>query len=396
MSNSLIERPAFYEGQILEPEDLSQSVGYGRDLQARHERYLHTWGIAAGFTVEKRDEEFFLMPGVAIDSAGIPIVLTRPLLLNIKDFHDEALPGDGDNGKFFPLFVTRKEMPVEPGPMRQRCGSPASSRIQETVTVRYRPFATDWDAQDAPPVEVGADGPLDPNRVVLVGFLEWKEDPAPYGSIGKFEVRHPEKGIGPRYAGVAADDVMARGGELALWSRPPRAETGTPAVILGSHLPDNDPMAFTLGLDDGKGKLNEILSVDPKGNLKLKGNLVAGGKLSGRLTKGDVAIESGVAGDGMVLPLPAGITQEQIDAGDAVLHTTITPRYDRQADPRLLAPGNGYVPIVLECSLDADRRVHCLISWYRFASLTDPPLEIPGTGDYILMAYVSQAEGGES
>jgi hypothetical protein len=43
-----ITRPAFYEGQILAPDDLTGSLEYGRSQQARHERYLHTWGIATG------------------------------------------------------------------------------------------------------------------------------------------------------------------------------------------------------------------------------------------------------------------------------------------------------------------------------------------------------------
>ena len=42
------ERPAFFEGQILAAADLTSAVDYGRGQAARHERYLHDWGIAEG------------------------------------------------------------------------------------------------------------------------------------------------------------------------------------------------------------------------------------------------------------------------------------------------------------------------------------------------------------
>ena len=42
------ERPAFFEGQILAAADLTSAVDYGRAEVARHERYLHDWGIAEG------------------------------------------------------------------------------------------------------------------------------------------------------------------------------------------------------------------------------------------------------------------------------------------------------------------------------------------------------------
>ena len=51
------ERPAFFEGQILAAADLTSAVDYGRAQAARHDRYLHAWGIAEGLeltTVQNR------------------------------------------------------------------------------------------------------------------------------------------------------------------------------------------------------------------------------------------------------------------------------------------------------------------------------------------------------
>ena len=51
---SVIERPFFFEGQILGAADLQAAVDHAAGQMARHERYLHLWGIATGLTLEKR------------------------------------------------------------------------------------------------------------------------------------------------------------------------------------------------------------------------------------------------------------------------------------------------------------------------------------------------------
>ncbi len=52
-----IERPVFYEGQILGASDLEAVGDYSRNQQARHNRYLHTWGIAKGLTLDPKDKK---------------------------------------------------------------------------------------------------------------------------------------------------------------------------------------------------------------------------------------------------------------------------------------------------------------------------------------------------
>src|SRR4051812_1195167 len=80
----LIERPIFYEGQILAPDDLGGSLEDARDQLARHERYLHLWGIATGLelvTEPKTTAEgdsykaVTVNPGAAIDPSGREIVV---------------------------------------------------------------------------------------------------------------------------------------------------------------------------------------------------------------------------------------------------------------------------------------------------------------------------------
>ena len=99
------ERPAFFEGQILAAADLTSAVDYGRAEAARHDRYLHDWGIAEGLELTKVPDatgkyvEVTLGPGMAIDGTGREIVVPTPVLLNTADFFNAngASPQAGAN-----------------------------------------------------------------------------------------------------------------------------------------------------------------------------------------------------------------------------------------------------------------------------------------------------------
>ena len=86
MSNR-IERPIFFEGQILGAADLSATAEYRRGQSARHNRYMHLWGIANGLDADVGKkitegsvtylESISIKPGVAIDGAGHVIKYRR-------------------------------------------------------------------------------------------------------------------------------------------------------------------------------------------------------------------------------------------------------------------------------------------------------------------------------
>jgi hypothetical protein len=73
-----VERPVFFENQILGAVDLTATVDHSRGQQSRHERYLHLWGIAQGLELisEDKDEngkkfkKITLAAGIAIDGTG--------------------------------------------------------------------------------------------------------------------------------------------------------------------------------------------------------------------------------------------------------------------------------------------------------------------------------------
>ena len=76
------------------------------------------------------------------------------------------------------------------------------------------------------------------------------------------------------------------------------------------------------------------------------------------IKSGTVLIQSGIATDGVILPLPPGVTAEQVGPGKLALHIQVNPFVTEQAipdDAALIAA------IPLECVVDQNRRVRCRV-----------------------------------
>jgi hypothetical protein len=111
-----IERPVFFEGQILGALDLDATVGYSRDQVARHERYLHTWGIAEGLKLSPKPkqleisgatydyQEIWLSAGLAIDGRGREIVVPEDFRLSESDF-DQLNVAINDPTALYPVLL---------------------------------------------------------------------------------------------------------------------------------------------------------------------------------------------------------------------------------------------------------------------------------------------------
>src|SRR5262245_12313100 len=97
-----LQRPTFYEHQILAAADLTATVQTARTHAARHDRYLHEWGIAEGLalaTESKTDPDtnsqyvtVTVQPGMAIDGTGREMVVPGPVALQEAQF--EEVNGD--------------------------------------------------------------------------------------------------------------------------------------------------------------------------------------------------------------------------------------------------------------------------------------------------------------
>ena len=90
----------------------------------------------------------------------------------------------------------------------------------------------------------------------------------------------------------------------------------------------------------------------------------AEGTITGAVAPGSVQMQSGIATDGIVLPLPPGITEEQVANSQVTLHISLTPRFPGAVAS--LDNNTDWVAVPLECRLEeTSRRVLCRFRWFR-------------------------------
>lgn len=358
-----IERPSFFEGQILGATDLDAGVEHARGQLARHERYLHLWGIAEGLELEGVDkktatgtpyQEITLKAGIAIDSSGREVLVAQDTRLPVEEFEQSNRAVGQPVETWFPVFLKGLDV-VPPAPLLAvgACGSNQPSRKVEGFAFEFGGPGDEVLTQDAPAIGAGPSSGLEtPSRRVLLGFVQWGG-----AKIGQFTaVKQAHNGVGRRYAGIRADVVAARGGSLTLRTRA-EVEAGKPAIVLD----ETDNALLQFGLLDAAGSVTRSLfSVDAKGNLTVEGQVKAAA------TAGSVQVQSGIAMDGAVLPLPPGITQEQVDDGKVLVHIHATLRIPSSPPPNSTDTWGAFP---LECSVDADRRAQCTVRWFKLAGV---------------------------
>jgi hypothetical protein len=135
-----------------------------------------------------------------------------------------------------------------------------------------------------------------------------------------------------------------------------------------------------------------LLSVDKDGNVAAKGTL------SGRSAAGAVLMASGLASDGLILPLPPGVTDDQVADGEADVHVLVSAHVDPAQAPITVARPF-WAGLVEECRVDEARRLHCRIAWMSldFTAGGAQGAELvsaPAAATYLMM--VSVKAGGSS
>jgi hypothetical protein len=154
----------------------------------------------------------------------------------------------------------------------------------------------------------------------------------------------------------------------------PRGENGTAALAVENA--NGGELRF--GLQNSNGDVIPVFTVTGKGDVR------AEGKITGAIA-GGVQVQAGVAFDGAMLPLPPGITAEQVDSGSVLIQTQVSPHY---AVPALAPPGAGaWLMQPVECRVDG-RRVFCRVRWRDSAGVA-ADLELPGACDYLLLAFTA-------
>src|SRR5262245_33567757 len=71
-----IKRPNYFNFQFLAEEDFNDEQAYHREMRRRHNRLLHTFGVAGGMEVTRAGaRQVRIAAGVAVDRDGREIVL---------------------------------------------------------------------------------------------------------------------------------------------------------------------------------------------------------------------------------------------------------------------------------------------------------------------------------
>lgn len=384
-----VERPIYSEGQVLGAADLNAGVEHARGRAARHERYLHTWGIAWGLELTPKEKstevggqtvkyvEVTLAPGVAIDGRGREIVVAEKKRLSEDDF-DQLNVTVQDADALYPVYLRGLEQTAQASPFAAGdCSSAQPTRTVEGYEVDFGTpdLGLDLDAQGQSEVSDGPGGGGEEDAwLVLLGFVKWDKTNKKFTAV-----EATSTGLGPRYAGVLADVVAARNGKLLLRTRAAN-RSDKPALVID----EEEGGSLKFGLLNASGVVTPVLTVSASGDV------TAAGKIQGAFDPGSVYVQTGVASDGMLVPLPPGVKADQVGPGKAALHVQVTPRLSGQTPPDNV---NTWGIFPLECSVDADRRVRCLVRWIRLNAPVSK-VDVSGTCDYSVTVSVPATEGG--
>jgi hypothetical protein len=88
MADAPVKRLKYFTTQFLVEKDFTDEQSYHRDMRRRHNRFLHSWGVANGFEITHDKTTIEVGPGAAIDKDGNEIVLVAPPIppLDLKTF----------------------------------------------------------------------------------------------------------------------------------------------------------------------------------------------------------------------------------------------------------------------------------------------------------------------
>ncbi|MFI0820873.1 hypothetical protein ACH4TX_32735 [Streptomyces sp. NPDC021098] len=372
-------RPAFHEGQVLAAADLSATVEYARGPDVRHARHLHEWGIAEGLglvTQPRTDPatgdryvEVSVSPGIAVDGTGREVVVTEPVVLRESDF-DEVNGADQVTVEPYPVFLTAADREPDRSAAPVSCsGSATKTRVEESYQLLFGRLGDERLVAEQQPPAIGTP-PADPpvRWLILLGYVQWTD--------GHFSgVVTEARGVAARFVGVRADSVSAASGALTLRTAP-EAQEGKPALVLSG----GDTPNLVFGLYQGGGTVAPLMTVAANGNLTIEGSF------SGGPQTGSTLVVSGTATDGMLLPLPSGVTPEQIADGRVVLHFHLAPRTPPLAKTELYSP--------VETAVDGDRRLRCRVRRYDPVAAPGEVAEQPGSADFLVVATVAATNGG--
>jgi hypothetical protein len=393
--NGYATRPSFTEGQILAAADLAKLASYPRAREERHNRFVHRWGIVTGLDLRPepaKDDSgndyarIFVAPGLAVDGDGRELLVVERLELDPDEFRN-VIGSKIEATASYPVFLYSEYRGSGPDPSRVGpCGeSTAGGAIEEGHRLHYGVPGDETGDQrasalsSAPTAEEGSGGWL-----VLVGFVKWSAAAGKFAGVdGDAAAKHRP------FIGINASVVAGNGSQVQLQAK--SEMMAGDAVIQLLQTADGPELRFGTFKAPGQA-IDALLTVDAKGDLTTTGSL------TGKRTGNSVQVQSGVASDGIILPLPPGVTQAQVDAGSATVHIHVAPLIDPADSPGL---PYSHAAVVQECRVDAQRRVHFRTAWLSLGTPLPPgaalaSVAIPGPGLVSYLIAVATSEGGVS
>jgi hypothetical protein len=387
-----LQRPRFRDGQSLAAADLELLLEHARNRAARHDRGLHTPGIALGLEITAVDlpmtfngrtivtKQLTVRAGIADDANGNQIVLAADRPLPPTQFQADVGDGEVDTQLADPpgatflypvlLTVEDREGPA-PAFSVDGCGAATgSARVIEDVRIRIgrRGEETTLAAQQ----HLGPGGSLSdagPFRLLL-GYVRFLKGLDRYVGL-----ENELNGIRPIRAGVRAAEVVTTGDRLLIRLGEPAAPS-QPALALETA--NGGQLRFGRSTADG--------GIDPVITATLAGAVKIDGKLDPLPVIGEVRVQAGTAMDGMRLPLPPGVTEQAVRDGKWVLHFEVAPRFAPAAPA-------GSVFVVSRCEVEPDRYVHCEMFTIKLANVKYTPI-LALCNYFVLAAVVEPTAAG--
>jgi hypothetical protein len=133
---SRLERPVFFEGQLLSAKDLNEGQKYFLEKQRLHNRFLHGCGVVHGLTINvtgtgARGHTVHVSPGLALDCLGHEIIVGESSSLKLPKNRQEIY-----------IMIKYKEVGSSPVPiLTNPADSPTDdlqfSRIKEGFEIEY-------------------------------------------------------------------------------------------------------------------------------------------------------------------------------------------------------------------------------------------------------------------
>ena len=133
-----VKRPNYYPHQLLREQDFKDEQTYHVDMRRLHHRLFHSWGIAEGLEVRKKNaRELTVEPGIAVDNKGREIVLRAPVTRDLSSF-------DPDSHTF--ITIAYSEL-LDPADRHSAGGSEGFTRVTEMPEITERRHQPPHDGQ---------------------------------------------------------------------------------------------------------------------------------------------------------------------------------------------------------------------------------------------------------